>query len=337
MIAKQYVPFDRSFKEDIYRLEKPEYITLGTSHMLVIRDTFFNPPQAFYNYDQVGRPLAMRDWLQKEIRTNPEHLPKLILIGFEPTHFVKLDKPLTASEQWGVAQDGIGKIKWLQVFSDVMRDLLTRKVSLSELTSATEDTIIIGALAQRNEEGTLRDGSYTLRGYPYNNPDAPEYRFAQTRYSFDHGLGLFSVSDTLNTEALEAVAEILKMAQDHDIYIAGFTTPFSPEAYRWMMESGTYGYLTLLDEKLKALFLEHHMAYGNYADPATLGITNEDFHDGAHYDESVAALIMYRLAEANDTFARYIDLDTLTTFLQAHHKIPKPAIYHSAILTGNAF
>lgn len=310
ILGKQYIPFDHSYKEAIYRIKQPNYITLGTSHMLVVRQDFFSPADSFYNLTQVADPIAIRDWLKHEIATE-NHLPSLIVLGIEPYHFVEKNITNGVAEQIErVAQDGIGNINWLQVLSDVMTDVFTRTISLRQLNELAEYDTTVGARAYSRHAGILRDGSYVFPEYSYNNPDSPEYHFAQTMYAVKNGVGLFKTG-TIQPETLAAVEEILTLAKAHNITIVGFTTPYSPVVYDYMESIEKFAYIDELNTSLADIFAQHDMVFGDYTNPARLNISNNDFHDGAHYDSGVAATLLLDLATQHPMLGEYLNLAVL--------------------------
>ncbi len=299
---------DEQFKLLSANVNQPQVLVIGSSRVLQFREHFLTEnPDAFYN-------AAAPAWQLDEISSllfNLETIPPVILLGVDPVWF---------------NEDYPGDPIVEPPMSDYARIWRVNRTFIQELLDG--ETFDVPLLLRREEPGGSGGIALGLRairdGHGFRNDGSEQYGdFLVAQYLWPpnlrgHHMGLFERGEEMYTEGsvvsetrLAQLDQILQWAQENDVLLIGFSPPYMPTLWDELAVSERHTYIQQLLPILEQRFTAYGFPYYEYSDGADLGATDEDFFDGWHGSERVAAQIYINIARDIPELDALSNLDAL--------------------------
>jgi hypothetical protein len=281
---------DQDFKLLSTNYRQPEILAIGSSRVLQFRAQFANNnPRAFYN-------AAAPAWRLPEVSRmlfEMEAKPKVIVLGIDypwfndayagdpiiepPTNFWSrmfvVNRSFLQDMILGENKEKLGDIPYL-----LRRD-----------EPSGSGGIALGVRAIYDGHGFRNDGSeqygdFLVRQYLWQ----PHTR-GRDMERFENGEDMYAYGDSVSEFGMNQLREVVEFAAANDILLVGFFPPYMPSLWAEMSVSKNHTYIPLVNEQITALFEEYDFPLLDYSDATTLGATDEDFFDGWHASEKIAA------------------------------------------------
>jgi hypothetical protein len=210
--------------------------------------------------------------------------------------------------------------------SDFARFFIVNRTVIQEMLNGAE--IDFGRLLARVEPGNsggIALGSRAIiDGHGFRNDGSEQYgdflvaqhlwqpntRGQHTGW-FEEGAEMYVPGSEVDTDAMQQLRAILDFAQENNILVVGFSPPYMPSLWDAMEDSERHTYIQDLRPQLEDLFAEYDFPYFDFHDGADVGATDEDFFDGWHSSERIAAQQFINMAREVPQLAQYSDLDAL--------------------------
>jgi hypothetical protein len=247
-----------------------------------------------------------------------DRLPKHLLIGLDQYNFNAGSSSyhpddITAQvvkEKFDLEEQGWDRFG--DVWPAVAEDLVKGKIH--RLTDHGYKTV--GLAAKTQTSGFRNDGSYRY-GALIDVP--PAQRSAEKRMknafermedsdeSFEHG-------DSINPHTLAEVGRLLDWCKSHGIKVTAYFPPFAPSVIEAMRQPPHhYRYLETLFPQVSEVFTEKGFRLFDFT--LVPGSTDEQFIDGFHPSERVAATILLEMAKEDPLAREIIDGERVRTLL----------------------
>lgn len=299
---------DQRYKRMAVDTFQPDVMMIGSSRVLQFRSDFMNlNPDAFYN-------AAAPAWQLEEISRllyTMNHRPDIIILGIDDAWF-----------NADYAGDPIVQAPT----SDFDRFFIVNRTFIQNLLAG--ETLDVRKLLSREElggSGGIAIGSRAIvDGHGFRNDGSEQYGdflVAQHLWQpnmrglhmgwFEEGAEMYVQGHVVDDEALQQLRAILDFAQENDILAVGFYPPYMPSLWQQIESSQDHSYLREATAQVESLFAEYSFPYFDYHNGADVGATDEDFFDGWHPSERIAAQIFINIARDVPQLQAYSDLEML--------------------------
>ena len=311
--GKNYIPSPTEVKDEILRAYPPDVIVIGDSRSSQFRKEFFKDEYRFFAWPQVGSVDDLHLYFDEFI-TDTTTAPDLVVLVVD--HFFLLDRGI--ADRRRLAGDGIGKPRWLQIFSRVIGDMATGKLPL-RIFAQDQVPYHAGAQAVINGVGFRNDGSLDYGNVKPNfeHEDHEDYQFKYYLRLTERGIGNLKQGDTPSDEALQVFEAFLQRARESNIHVVVILPPFAPTIYREMQRpENHYGYIPKAAARVASLTKKYGHAFGDFTNPEILSLPDTSFFDGIHQGEAANARILLEIARTDTTLATYLDEERLNDHLR---------------------
>ncbi|MDQ7026725.1 MAG: hypothetical protein Q9P44_14350 [Anaerolineae bacterium] len=299
---------DQRYKRMAVDYFQPDVMMIGSSRVLQFRSDFMNlNPDAFYN-------AAAPAWQLGEISRllfTMNHRPDMIILGID--------------DAWFNADYGGDPIVQPPT-SDFDRFFIVNRTVIQEILDG--ETLDLRKLLSREEpggSGGLALGSRAIiDGHGFRNDGSEQYGdflVAQHLWQpnmrglhigwFEEGAEMYVRGDVVDDEAMQQLRAILDFAQENDILVIGLYPPYMPSLWQRLENSADHSYLRDATIEVESLFAEYDFPYFDFHNGAAVGATDEDFFDGWHSSERIAAQMFINIAREVPQLEQYSDLDAL--------------------------
>jgi len=304
LLGKKYIPFATDPKFEILRHTSPTITTLGNSRVLQVKKEFFKDQYSFYNLGQTNSIGGLTTNLERIIKIT-DTPPQLIIVALEQSYFIQSDHTTAAN----ISNEGVGETNWLVIYTNVVRDLVHRKISLENIYNA-QSTYVIGAEAALLNAGYREDGSRKYSDtYPdHTHPLHEDFEFSDTKRRILQNINLFSQAVHVNPERLDELDAFLKLAKESNIEVVLFFPPYAPSVYAFMQKPEfSYAYQREAADAIRNLTQKYTYAFDDFSDPTSLNLSDQDFYDGFHPKEQVLRSILLRLSSLSPALEDAMD------------------------------
>jgi hypothetical protein len=309
---------DQDFKLLSVNYRQPEIIVIGSSRVLQFRAQFANKnPRAFYN-------AAAPAWRLPEVSRMLFEMgakPKVIVLGIDypwfndayagdpivepPTNFWSrmfvVNRTFLQDMILGENQEKLG---------DIPR-LLARVEPGGSGGIALGGRAIIDGHGFRND-GSEQYGDFLVAGHIWQ----PNAR-GRDMGLFENGENMYIAGDTVSEYGMNQMREVLEFAAENDILVVGFFPPYMPSLWEQMSVSENHTYIQQAYEQVSALFEDYDFPLFDYSDATTLDATDEDFFDGWHASEKIAARLYLDLVANVPELQPYTDSPALQSIIDS--------------------
>jgi hypothetical protein len=293
------------YKELLVQQRKPQVIALGTSRTMQFREAFFNASSTFVNAGGAGKSLG-------DIKLFIDGLPKdsttsLLIIG--------LDQEMLFSSPYLYESrvEERGPLFFIRLFGTHVRriylDYLTHKYSLSELTTASQETKNIGLSALIYGNGFRYDGSYE-----YGEQKKEVRRLERVASQIDAQVEKLKESTegvvgTIPVDNLEMLEEIAQMAKEKKLQLVVFLPPYPTKINNVIENKFLYTSISLILKKYDAALFD-------FSSIASFGGKDSEFVDAIHGTDLMYAKMSLYMANHFPVLAHYFDLGALRKMIQ---------------------
>ncbi|MDO5601163.1 MAG: hypothetical protein Q4G07_00195 [Oscillospiraceae bacterium] len=279
------------FKALTARDRGAQVLAVGTSRVMQLRGEEF-PAGDFYNaggaVSSLGQIRPFLQYLPAESR------PETVILCLDQFFFSGWDALSSPSQSYEPASP---RFETADAFFRLLRDFSLGKID--PVAILTADKNVIGVSARSRGSGFLPDGSYRYG----KTALAPDLSFPVEMEAVRDGSGRFLHADEVYAPALQELERLLDFCRAEGIAVVAFSPPYAPSLYAAMAESGGYGYLDGLAEKLGALCQKYGAEYYDF----TCGpnAVDEEFIDGYHGGDRVYARMVKAMLEAGSLLNKY--------------------------------
>ncbi len=132
-------------------------------------------------------------------------------------------------------------------------------------------------------------------------------------------IGGFDSTD-VSSEMLDALDDILALAQENGTVIVGVLPPYNSDLFQRMLDTDGYDYLPYAVEAIQERFDQYNMPLHNFTDPQSVGGSDAEIWDHWHPGDLLSLRIFKAIAEAHpDLFAPYTDVTLLGQIIDNAH------------------
>lgn len=308
----------KELKYEIIKQTKPDVLVTGPGTVNFFRDFFFKVPS--YN---MGHYISDASSGVQEIEALLDvYKPKLIIFVVNQWWFMKSDE--TGSK---IINSIFGR--WVSLFHKIYNPYIW--LAQGKLDFETFKDIFfrdnpcpVGMRAIANKKhGFRKDGSW-FAGRTYADSYAPD--FASELKNVELMQNEFYLTDDLNMTNIKNLQSIVKKVKSVGSEIFIVVPPLAPTVHQAVTErvKPEEYYLNKAREKLS-----NNINFVFLDDPEMVGSVNCEYFNAYTYGEVVSARIIKELAHRNREIAKYVDLDTLESFIEenkgffASHNIVK--------------
>lgn len=308
LFRPRYGDLDQRYKQMAVDYFQPEVLVTGSSRVLQFRAQFLtHNPDEFYNaaapawqLEEVGRLLHTMN-----------HRPRIIILGIDDPWFNAdyggdpiVEPPVTDYARiFIVNRTFIQEVLHGEPF-DIER-------YLARVEPGGSGGFALGLRAIRDGHGFRNDGSEQYGDFLVAQHLWPPNTRGQHTGWFEDGEQMYVRGSEIDAAAMTQMRDILAFAKRHNILLIGVMPPYMPSLWEQMADSPRHTYLQALTPQLEALFAEYDLPLFDYRDGAKLGASDEDFFDGWHPSERIAAQLFISIAREVPELQPYSDLDAL--------------------------
>lgn len=310
----KYGNLDQRFKRMAVDYFQPEIMIVGSSRVLQFRAAFANlNPDALYN-------AAAPAWQLEEVSRllyAMNHRPDVIILGIDDPWFNAdyAGDPIVEPPISDFARLFIVNRTFLQAVVDGETFDIQRL--LARVEPSGSGGIAIGFRAIIDGHGFRNDGSEQYGDFLVAQHLWPPNTRGMHMGWFEEGTNMYVRGNVVDEAAIQQLRAILDFAQRNDILLIGFYPPYMPSLWEQMEDSERHTYIPESTAQVKALFEEYNFPYFDFHDGAALGATDEDFFDGWHASERIAAQIYINIAREVPELQPYSDLDALQAIVDS--------------------
>jgi hypothetical protein len=295
-------------------------MTIGSSRVPQFRSELLNlNPDAYYN---AAAPAWQLEEITRLLHTM-NHRPDILILGIDDAWFNAgyAGDPIVQPPISDYARFFIINRDFIQaVIQDVMNGG-TFDMDISKLLARVEPGgsggIAIGMRAIIDGHGFRNDGSEQYGDFLVaQHLWQPNLRGLHMEW-FDKGEDMYVRGAVVDTTAIQQLQEILDFAQENDILLIGLYPPYMPSLLEKIADSPDHTYLHDSTSQVAALFAEYNFPYFDFHNGADGGATDEDFFDGWHPSERIAAQIFIHITRAVPELQPYTDTETLQNIINS--------------------
>jgi hypothetical protein len=276
-----------------------EVLALGTSRVMMIRQTFFRVP--FYNG---SRGVSEMKHFRMFLEALPEKVrPKILIIGLDPNFLnpgwvwsssVPIYYEPPRYSEWLTV---LGK-KWKQVYLDLAR----KAFDFGTLLKKDHGIQKIGLLAKAKNNGFLNDGSYLYQDFFDKQHagvyDSPDKKFAKDLKNVQDGADVYVPASRISEKSFEELERFLEEARQMNVHVIGYVPPYAPAVYEALQSKHeTYSFGDQFETVFKPLFQKYGFNFFDFQNPELLSAVNDEFHDGQHDGGEVTARLLKEMAK----------------------------------------
>jgi len=297
---------------------KPVVVSVGTSRVMQFPAHFFKQPETFFNAGGIGGISHYQLFLDKIPKSDQ---PKVILLGLDTGSF----NDRNAKRNDDVLPQHLDRpssllAKTLGKWPEVYKNLFNGKISFEKIFDRTQaQTEKIGLNAIMKNEGFMNDGSHHWAAADERDPghhQADESIHAELE-NIAQGMSEFQNGGTEPSEiVLARVDAFLKQSSERGIYVVGFLTPRSHQAYERMKSDGRATYLDKLESTLRPIFEKYGFSVYNFSDPQSFGSADNEFINESHGSEKTYARLFISMVEKEEKLNALVDLPRLKERLE---------------------
>lgn len=267
------------YKISTIKTRKPEILIVGNSRVLQIDPDDFG--DSSYNAGLIVRQIGHLNVLLDYLLEN-ELTPKVIILGLDNVFFLSNFNEDTSRDliDYQYRLNNPPKIVFPDRFSGFISMISNPRLFFGNYPFKSG----LGVNALYNNEGYMYNGMYYYGRY-YDDGIRLDEGLSNTYYMIENGIGRFVHTNEINEDALFELSLFLNRAKSLEINVIGFLPPYAPSVYNKMMESGQYGYIDLLEERLSVLFSSSDYQFYNFSYLEESDDAN--FLDGWHGDIQV--------------------------------------------------
>ncbi|MGI9077814.1 MAG: hypothetical protein ACR2G6_10905, partial [Gemmatimonadaceae bacterium] len=253
-----------------------QIVVVGSSRVDQFRPRVASP--CFYNASGAAHSMAELSAFFAHI--GPERYPRAVVLALDQPWFNgDSDEMKTAASD--VLQldyeSEVDLYRGLNVSRSFLIDLIRGKVELNRLLRRRErfrEEPARGIGAILGGHGYRADGTYEYAGLLADSLGS-ERRRPLIAADVASGKGFFATGTNVSAPMLSALDGLLADLARHGVSVVGFTPPYAPTLYRYMMASGKHAYLTHLALALERTFRRHGFTFIDFSDASMLGATDE--------------------------------------------------------------
>ena len=298
--------FQNWYKAQVAWAKGAEVLVLGTSRTMQIRGCMLPGAESFYNGG--GGISDLDELLDYLSRFEEEKLPRLLILGLDQYFFNSVWSGCEEAIPWNY---GSSPMNPLASTVDAIRRYGWGSYSLRAVLSAAPGCVGLPACAR--QRGFSPDGSYH---YGLDAEDgAVDLTFDDARRRITSGVSRFEYGDTVNSNALDRLDEVLTFCDEKGISVIGFFPPYAPSIGAIMQQSGNYSYIDQLPQQVGAVFSRHESGVALYDFTYMEGVSDEQFVDGFHGGDLVYAEMLRRMAADGGPLAELTDDATLAALI----------------------
>lgn len=323
---------DFTYKVNLVRHRKPEVVILGSSRSNALGPFLVDTPDFMVNAWTGGMPAEYAMLFLEAI--DQENPPKVLLWCIDQRFFVgdELDSPPYIGEydfQGMVSNSVQADLDFLQT----LREQRTIPPNLIERTEPFLDFSAFGIDSLRGNPGFLNHGEvYSGQNgiSNYENSTAAR-RHSRHRRAFEARELQYRPGRTISAHSLDVITAVLDYAQQKNIYVIGYVSPFSPFSYSWFSETNDFEYLDQIEAEAEPIFERFGYRFFDFTDPSSIPLTDADFLDSYHLTQG-ASIRLYQkmLAAVPEILGTYSSNDRLDDLLAASEGDPFLLAYYLA-------
>jgi len=286
----------RSFKMRGVWNVNPDILVLGNSRVLGIQSSFWDSKYSFFN---AGLAISKLSHFEPFLKLIPEeNNVKYLILGLDVYFFNEAyhkrsnynDHTLELKTE--PSAYSIVKAGWKNFY----RGYFKRDWRLEELFSKEH----LGIHAKSTNRGFRWDGSYdrqvALKGRlrPYFDEHLQRIKMSGERYEY---------GDEVSINALTQLEDLLKFCKMRNWKVVAFTPPYAPSIYSEILSKpNEYKYFFQVFERIKPIFTERGYEVFDFSDPATIGLSNDNFEDALHLIDNSELAILKEMARKDKVF-----------------------------------
>jgi hypothetical protein len=289
------------FQQVLYH--QPQVIVIGSSRTLYFRDAFLNrQPETFYNVSIFSlEPLETYQFLEGLAARNA--LPPIILMSMDLPYFNANESALRVNRVNQIVPQHFSYYPYFQAASHRVAVLWLN--SPYQLLGYLKIDNRLGLVALENDTGYRPDGSY------YDAHLLESIAIAKKNHAdfFRERTRMYELGDTVRHETLDAVENVLKLAEDKGVTVIGFLPPYQSSIWQEMTTSGDFDYIAKTIPQIELLFRDYKMPFYDFSDASNLNANDDEFIDTWHIGEKSSLRLYLRILQDHpNLLAPYSDV-----------------------------
>lgn len=316
LYGSTYNSIDKEYKKQFLTKINPTIAVIGSSRSLEFKKEFFIEPNKFFVIGNGGNLQSVESLNQfVKARTSDSDV-KLIILTLDPGEFIfRATTPQVIDDQpENKNQKFIDFVSggWKKVYTDYF---IGRKFSIKDLIAKSKTINNIGLLAIINQDGYRSDGSYqyTKIKSEDNRQDKLNALIKKELESIRNNGNSSEYGEMLSNEKINFLSDSLRLCKEKNIYVMGVSVPRPTEIYQ-ELTGPNYSYKTMvrnLPVELNKVFSANGFSYYDLSDVKLLGASDSEFLDWIHPSDKMYLRMTIYMAEKNQQFRTYVDIDKL--------------------------
>jgi len=291
-----------------------EVLALGSSRVLQFRSEMFNT--TFYN---AGFTIKNIYDFENILRIIPKNkMPKYLIIGIDQWMFNESWDDLKSNnfdKDSFISNNSNNIINGINCFKLVYNDILSKKLTTSNLMNSKFDYIPIGLNARVNATGIRNDGSMfygkQIDDLLNKNSSAIDFNYEDTYFRINKGDKRFEYSNNINAKVVEILNIFLAYCKEQNIKVIGIIPPFADKVYTKMMTSSNYKYLEKIFPTIKPIFEKYNFEVYQFNSMKDCNSNDNETIDGFHGGEKTYVGMLISILEEGSVLNNVCDLSQL--------------------------
>ncbi|HYD17266.1 MAG TPA: hypothetical protein VEF76_02165 [Patescibacteria group bacterium] len=286
------------YKQHLYKLRRPEILSLGSSRVLGFRQQDFSKPFA-----NMGSLSDIEEVIEAAETAFRDRAPQVVIFGidFWWFHPQAENRAINRSPEDG----GIGANDLFQPFNWLVSGRVTPAQALQILKGDTKDIGIAGITQQ---DGTDAAGAHYYTSTVTGAKPPEDFQFRFNLAKVEKGEKKYAHGAQLSETQWKKLLGLLDFLQRKKIHVVMFMPPMAPRVAQAMVKTGGYAYVDSLRQRLAALAAERRLPWFDYHDGGPTGTTDCEFVDAHHGGNVVYQRMLLDMAIRDDRLRGYLNL-----------------------------
>lgn len=282
------------YKMALYKLRKPDIITLGTSRVLGFRQYMFNVP--FVN---MGRTFGSLQMLKTIDDILAIHKPKVIILGLDWWDFIRPGKTQWKGHQYDgtdiIPAQLISPYEWIFDGKITLTQFIDGVLGKNEPDT---DVNSYGVPARHHVSGYAKDGSIYYFSILNGPPNSSTYQFREglANIAAKHTYGEFEIGNSIPAEKWKQLSTLRELLKKNQVKLIIYLPPEPVTIIQALNKAGSYGYI----DELRHSHKKFGPNFYDYFDPRVIHASDCEFIDEYHSDDIVAMRVLLALSHHSD-------------------------------------